>query len=158
MGLAATALPAAGDEDASARHLPGIAAGTTTATLAWAAKKPATSPLVADRRPDRHARTRGHALHDADDDRVHAVQVADDAVQALCEVVDELLAVVRGGEAAHVALDAEDPALAPQQDDAGVVGTGTPNGTEQLRDHLLVQRMPLSPAERVMRAAPSVNS
>jgi hypothetical protein len=103
VGLAATALLAAGDEDASARHLPGIAAGTTTATLAWAGEKPAASPLLADRRPDRHARTRGHALHDADDDRVHAVQVVDDAVQALCEVVDELLAVVRGGEATHVA-------------------------------------------------------
>ena len=43
VGLAATALIEAGD----AAHLPGIAAGTTIATLAWAGPDPATSTLAA---------------------------------------------------------------------------------------------------------------
>jgi alkylation response protein AidB-like acyl-CoA dehydrogenase len=52
VGLAATALLEFGDDDASARHLPGIAAGTTTATLAWAGQRPAESGLVARRQGD----------------------------------------------------------------------------------------------------------
>ena len=47
VGLAATALIEVGDPVACAAHLPGIAAGTTIATLAWAGPHPATSTLVA---------------------------------------------------------------------------------------------------------------
>ena len=54
VGLAATALLAAGDEAACAAHLPGIANGTTTATLAWSGTCPAESSLRAARDGDRH--------------------------------------------------------------------------------------------------------
>ncbi len=49
VGLAATALVASGDATACAAHLPGIAGGTTIATLAWAGPDPARSTLVAAR-------------------------------------------------------------------------------------------------------------
>jgi len=49
VGLAATALLAAGDEAARAAYLPGIAAGTTIATLAWSGPAPADSSLRAAR-------------------------------------------------------------------------------------------------------------
>jgi alkylation response protein AidB-like acyl-CoA dehydrogenase len=52
VGLAATALIEAGDPAAGAAHLPGIAAGTTIATLAWAGPRPAASTLVAAPGPD----------------------------------------------------------------------------------------------------------
>ncbi|WP_433359854.1 acyl-CoA dehydrogenase [Streptosporangium sp. CA-115845] len=47
VGLAATALQELDDESASAEHLPGIVAGTTIATLAWAGRGPAESTLRA---------------------------------------------------------------------------------------------------------------
>ena len=49
VGLAATALLATGDEAAGAAYLPGIAQGTTTATLAWSGPSPAESALRAAR-------------------------------------------------------------------------------------------------------------
>ena len=49
VGLAATALLACGDEEAQAEHLAAIAAGTRTATLAWAGESPAESGLTATR-------------------------------------------------------------------------------------------------------------
>ena len=48
-GLAATALLEMADEQAAATYLPGIAAGTTIATLAWAGPDPAGSALSAER-------------------------------------------------------------------------------------------------------------
>jgi alkylation response protein AidB-like acyl-CoA dehydrogenase len=48
-GLAATALVEMADEQAAAAYLPGIAAGTTIATLAWAGPDPAGSTLSAER-------------------------------------------------------------------------------------------------------------
>src|SRR3954471_18348466 len=47
VGLATTALVEAGSEAVRAEHLPAIAAGTRTATLAWAGAGPAESTLVA---------------------------------------------------------------------------------------------------------------
>ncbi|HEV7978489.1 acyl-CoA dehydrogenase [Amycolatopsis sp.] len=47
VGLAATALLELGDEQAAAAHLPGIADGTTAATLAWAGRHPSVSGLNA---------------------------------------------------------------------------------------------------------------
>ncbi|MEZ0365825.1 acyl-CoA dehydrogenase [Mycobacterium sp. pUA109] len=52
VGLAATALLEAGDLEAAAAYLPGIAAGSTTATLAWAGPTPAESTLTAERSAD----------------------------------------------------------------------------------------------------------
>ena len=52
VGLAATALLEIGDPEAAAEYLPGIAAGTTTATLAWAGATPAQSGLTAERSAD----------------------------------------------------------------------------------------------------------
>jgi 3-oxochol-4-en-24-oyl-CoA dehydrogenase len=52
VGLAATALHEIGDPEAAAEYLPGIAAGNTTATLAWAGPAPARSSLTAERRAD----------------------------------------------------------------------------------------------------------
>ncbi|OHV06970.1 acyl-CoA dehydrogenase [Mycobacterium talmoniae] len=48
VGLAATALLETGDLEAAAAYLPGIAAGSTTATLAWAGPTPAESTLTAE--------------------------------------------------------------------------------------------------------------
>ncbi len=47
VGLAATALVELGDPQACTAHLPGIAAGGTIATLAWAGSSPADSSLAA---------------------------------------------------------------------------------------------------------------
>ena len=47
VALAANALLAVGDEAANEAHLPGIAAGTTVATLAWAGNDPLTSTITA---------------------------------------------------------------------------------------------------------------
>jgi 3-oxochol-4-en-24-oyl-CoA dehydrogenase len=52
VGLAATALLEIGDPEAAAEYLPGIAAGTTTATLAWAGPAPAQSSLTAEGQAD----------------------------------------------------------------------------------------------------------
>ena len=48
VALAANALLAVGDEAANEAHLPGIAAGTTVATLAWAGNNPLTSTIIAE--------------------------------------------------------------------------------------------------------------
>jgi alkylation response protein AidB-like acyl-CoA dehydrogenase len=50
VGLAATALLEIGDDAATAGHLAAVAAGTLTATLAWAGETPAASELTAGRR------------------------------------------------------------------------------------------------------------
>jgi alkylation response protein AidB-like acyl-CoA dehydrogenase len=49
IALAGSALQQIGDPDATADYLPGIAAGTTTATLAWAGAAPSQSTLTAER-------------------------------------------------------------------------------------------------------------
>jgi alkylation response protein AidB-like acyl-CoA dehydrogenase len=49
IALAGSALLEIGDPDAAADYLPGIAAGTTTATLAWAGAAPSQSTLSAER-------------------------------------------------------------------------------------------------------------
>src|SRR5882724_412018 len=48
VALAANPLLAVGDEAANEAHLPGIAAGTTVATLAWAGNNPLTSTITAE--------------------------------------------------------------------------------------------------------------
>jgi hypothetical protein len=80
------------------------------------------------------------------------VQVADRAVQPLGEVVDEQLAVLRRGEAGHVAADAEGAALRAQQHDADIVGPGPAHGAEQLAAQPRVQRVaPVALGERDAR-------
>ena len=49
VGLATTALLEIGDGEAAAQYLPGLAAGTTIAALAWAGREPAASTLTARR-------------------------------------------------------------------------------------------------------------
>jgi alkylation response protein AidB-like acyl-CoA dehydrogenase len=52
VGLAATALAEIGDPEAAGEYLPGIAAGATTATLAWAGPAPSQSRLTAESSAD----------------------------------------------------------------------------------------------------------
>lgn len=53
VGLAATVLTELGSEDVQGRHLPGIADGSATATLAWGGSDPMASTLHATRSGDR---------------------------------------------------------------------------------------------------------
>jgi hypothetical protein len=91
----------------------------------------------------------GHSLHGRHDDGVHALQIADRAVQRLSEVVHELLAVLRRREARDVPADAEGLALAAQQDDPRVVAARLPHSGEELGSERRVERVaPVRPGER----------